>query len=311
MDFKTGDRVKIVKKANGPDRMVIWVRQMDETIGMVGKIISTSGTDSVRVVLENGQDWSYMVDDLELIPSEQSVEFKIGDRVKIVQKVEKIDEYPGYGWVHAMDVTLGKVGIVSDVYDTERVAVKIKDEGTWAYSRHALEHDPPKTIKTEVPHVSTITTSPTIQTGTTQTGRYNIIVAPEKLDIERVVRENDEDGQVAFMLIEEKNCLVGIRKELVENISLSIWSPFYNHISRRFYLGSPAIKEIPGDGGPTWNWRFKVWQVSPSAIDAAKSIIESILTKASTIKITHPPKPKLSPRRKFVVRHWRKKDTSE
>jgi len=135
------------------------------------------------------------------------------------------------------------------------------------------------------------------------TGRYEIVIPPEKLNIERIVREAEYDGIKAFMVVGTANVLVGIQSDepmptvVLNKCKEILWveSPLYSVASGTFYIDRYA----QGKGEKFFGgWEFGL--VSLSSLPEAKQAISDIVSRMpKTIE------KKPNPRKRFVVRTWK------
>ena len=95
--FEVGDVVKVVRRAGYP-----WVSSMDETINYISRI---------RAITDKGH---YQLDNIHIYPPESLSLLKIGDRVRVVRKVEKEDGWAN-SWSKYMDNRIGREFIVKEI----------------------------------------------------------------------------------------------------------------------------------------------------------------------------------------------------
>lgn len=118
--FKVGDKVKVV---GFPDGNIVkpWVSGMEEEIGFVSKVwvVHSSGD----IMLEDSM-FSFPSDSLELVTEEPKIMFKIGDRVKVVKKVEYGEEGSKCYWVEEMDSYIGHEFVVDGI---DKFGLELKD----------------------------------------------------------------------------------------------------------------------------------------------------------------------------------------
>lgn len=67
---------------------------------------------------------------IESAPASAAMSYKEGDRIRIVSKAPHPD---APCWVPEMDSTLGKIGLVKKVYDSDRLQVSFDDGDYWFY----------------------------------------------------------------------------------------------------------------------------------------------------------------------------------
>lgn len=85
--FKTGDKVKITRKAatNENEWQNSWVNEMDKGIGKTGTVSADYGKQGVSVIVSGMANWSYPSFVLELVqdkPVQVETTLKIGDTVR-------------------------------------------------------------------------------------------------------------------------------------------------------------------------------------------------------------------------------------
>lgn len=251
---------------------------------------------------------------------DKNVKFESGDKVQFAET--------GYtslhtGWTNKMLEILGEIGIIIEGSpDVCEVVFRDKLSGQKVWRLHPLDlvlvekkqlskqpappENPVKKSNDDVEKAEEVADYRLFDR--TRTGRYDIRVSPEKLNLERVIRENDEDKQDAFLLIGPFNCLAGIRKELYngdDRFSIC-WTPDID-AQLKFILGNwgnDAIRKA------SQNWVFKLCPNDPDGITEAKSVLFGMIDRreVKNIIIADRPKRKQStPRRKYIVRHWRRK----
>lgn len=113
--FKIGDRVKLTrpcKEWNG------WVDSMDESIGREFTVehvgVDDKYTTNGWVVLNDCDPFSYPVDCFDLIEENKMVEFKAGDRVRVVKKVKQQNGWRN-SWVFDMDNSIGNEYVIDRI----------------------------------------------------------------------------------------------------------------------------------------------------------------------------------------------------
>lgn len=156
--FQVGDKVMILKKMEhmGKDGKINWVGSMDDSIGKQGEITAlyrTNSAASVRVdFFEYQQIWTFDLSVLKkvedsgdkILPPEDAKEnqlkFKKGDNVKIVKKIPYFGPGKNIGWIDEMDVTLGKEGIIVEVFKQKYYRVVEAGKGNgYLYAEESLE----------------------------------------------------------------------------------------------------------------------------------------------------------------------------
>lgn len=71
--FKVGDKVKVVRKCRFQSPEVnVWSNYMDEYIGQEGIIIEIDYRYGVDVEFQNGDDWQFPTQSLELVTDEET-----------------------------------------------------------------------------------------------------------------------------------------------------------------------------------------------------------------------------------------------
>lgn len=133
-ELKEGDRVKVIDVGGG--------RQQSGTLGMLGTVVSK---DSMYpdVKLDDGRCLAYRADRLELAPVEPAAPtFKVGDRVRVVRKIDSHANGWDNGWVASMDAAIGKTATIMRDFGPMGLSLKMderNDGGAYSYPAEALE----------------------------------------------------------------------------------------------------------------------------------------------------------------------------
>ena len=133
--------------------------------------------------------------------------------------------------------------------------------------------------------------------------RYQIIVPPERLNINRVIVEAERDGIDAFIITGDKSGLIAVRGNLpkeknkaISQMKLDNTCAIGHIIAENydlFFIDKLDAKTC------TPEWHFGTFD--PLDIERIKNEIEEILSKMKPNKRF----PKPLPRQRFVVRGWR------
>ena len=138
--YKIGSTVKIIRNKDTLQMIQgtgMWKEGMDITAGKVGKVITSHSNGDVDVLIEE-TTWKFNYKCV--FSCKRSLEkFKIGDHVIIneneilVRKIQELNQL----WVEAMEVTVGKRGIVTRLYRDGSVRVEIEGND-WNFSPDCL-----------------------------------------------------------------------------------------------------------------------------------------------------------------------------
>jgi hypothetical protein len=113
--FKIGDRVKLTRPCK---EWSGWVDSMDESIGREFTVehvgVDDKYTTNGWVVLNDCDPFSYPVDCFDLIEENKMVEFKAGDRVRVVKKVKQQNGWRN-SWVFDMDNSIGNEYVIDSI----------------------------------------------------------------------------------------------------------------------------------------------------------------------------------------------------
>lgn len=116
--FKIGDRVKLTRPCKEWDG---WVDSMDESIGReftietigFGEYSNDIYAKTGWIVL-NGSPFYYPPDCFDLIEENKMVEFKVGDRVRVVKKVQQQNGWRN-SWVFVMGDAIGNEYVIDNI----------------------------------------------------------------------------------------------------------------------------------------------------------------------------------------------------
>jgi hypothetical protein len=116
--FKIGDRVKLTRPCKEWDG---WVDSMDESIGReftIETIDFEEYSNDIYAkngwIVLNGSPFYYPVDCFDLIEENKMVEFKAGDRVRVVKKVQQQNGWRN-SWVSSMDDSIGNEYVIARI----------------------------------------------------------------------------------------------------------------------------------------------------------------------------------------------------
>jgi hypothetical protein len=113
--FKIGDRVKLTRPCK---EWSGWVDSMNESIGREFTVehvgVDDEYTTNGWVVLNDCDPFCYPVDCFDLIEENKMVEFKVGDRVRVVKKVVQQNGWRN-SWVSIMDDAIGNEYVINRI----------------------------------------------------------------------------------------------------------------------------------------------------------------------------------------------------
>lgn len=118
-----------------------WTDGMFECLNNVGQVVGIDEDHDIVVGYNSGNRWTFNPAVLTKVASPTSAppEFQVGDIVKICSDVESIKQLQrGHGeWADAMQLTLGKVGRVQQVYHDNDLKVEVGNT-SWTYNPLAV-----------------------------------------------------------------------------------------------------------------------------------------------------------------------------
>lgn len=118
-----------------------WTDGMFECLNNVGLVVGIDEDHDIVVGYNSGNRWTFNPAVLTKVasPAAAPQEFQVGDIVKICSDVESIKQLQrGHGeWADAMQLTLGKVGRVQQVYHDNDLKVEVGNT-SWTYNPLAV-----------------------------------------------------------------------------------------------------------------------------------------------------------------------------
>ena len=152
--LKVGDKVRILRKAEGDEcgRNGCWVLEMDRFVEKIGEIIRDNNDGWLRVFCEELRDSFWFpysslekVEDNETSKNEEgskNVEksyeerqrecgLKVGDKVKILRKVDDYADGWDNEWPEEADTWIGKIGSITGGKKADGFKVYLKEENDW------------------------------------------------------------------------------------------------------------------------------------------------------------------------------------
>uniref|UniRef100_A0A1B0GCN7 RING-type E3 ubiquitin transferase n=1 Tax=Glossina morsitans morsitans TaxID=37546 RepID=A0A1B0GCN7_GLOMM len=118
-----------------------WTDGMYECLNNTGLVVGIDEDHDIVVAYNSGNRWTFNPAVLTKVssPANTTPEFQVGDIVKICSDVESIKQLQrGHGeWADAMQLTLGKVGRVQQVYHDNDLKVEVGDT-SWTYNPLAV-----------------------------------------------------------------------------------------------------------------------------------------------------------------------------
>ncbi|XP_059226620.1 E3 ubiquitin-protein ligase mind-bomb isoform X2 [Stomoxys calcitrans] len=118
-----------------------WTDGMFECLNNVGLVVGIDEDHDIVVGYNSGNRWTFNPAVLTKVSSQTTAppEFQVGDIVKICSDVESIKQLQrGHGeWADAMQLTLGKVGRVQQVYHDNDLKIEVGNT-SWTYNPLAV-----------------------------------------------------------------------------------------------------------------------------------------------------------------------------
>ncbi|KAL6486449.1 hypothetical protein MHYP_G00058410 [Metynnis hypsauchen] len=127
-NFRIGDEVRVKASVSSPKYM--WGSASNKSVGVVTAI---SG-ESMTVDFPEHKSWKAAVSEMELAPSFDSGNFRVGDRVRVKASVSS----PKYGWG---DASHRSVGVVTAI-NSERMTVDFPEHKSWTSAVFEMELAP-------------------------------------------------------------------------------------------------------------------------------------------------------------------------
>ncbi|KAL7888353.1 hypothetical protein AOLI_G00033270 [Acnodon oligacanthus] len=127
-NFRIGDEVRVKASVSSPKYM--WGSASNKSVGVVTAI---SG-ESMTVDFPEHKSWKAAVSEMELAPSFDSGNFRVGDRVRVKASVSS----PKYGWG---DASHRSVGVVTAI-NGERMTVDFPEHKSWTSAVFEMELAP-------------------------------------------------------------------------------------------------------------------------------------------------------------------------
>ncbi|XP_036437815.1 uncharacterized protein LOC118815656 isoform X2 [Colossoma macropomum] len=127
-NFRIGDEVRVKASVSSPK--YLWGSASNKSVGVVTAI---SG-ESMTVDFPEHKSWKAAVSEMELAPSFDSENFRVGDRVRVKASVST----PKYGWGSASHSSVGVVTAING----ERMTVDFPERKSWTTAVFEMELAP-------------------------------------------------------------------------------------------------------------------------------------------------------------------------
>ncbi|XP_037393844.1 uncharacterized protein LOC108411315 isoform X2 [Pygocentrus nattereri] len=127
-NFRVGDRVRVKASVSSPKYK--WGSASHSSVGVVTAVTG----DSMTVDFPEQKSWKAVVSEMELAPSDNSQNFRVGDRVRVKASVSS----PKYGWGSASH---SAVGVVTAIHG-ESMNVDFPDHKSWMAAISEMELAP-------------------------------------------------------------------------------------------------------------------------------------------------------------------------